>query len=486
MTDIQFGSTQAPRGHFILDAFNRNRQSIVSNCTSDSAENTRPSTSTFFSGRFWCAGGTSENLVGRVFFSQIIEEERNIGRCYNENDPTCEDFNDPLDTDGGVISIPEAGEIYIIQSLGRAVAIVASNGIWYVQGTSDTGFTPTSYLISQVYFHGTDSPQTITTANGMLYFWGYDGIYKLMFDEVNGMSVDNITQATIHELYMEIPKASKKNAKGIYDSRNKQVKWLYSSTPPTNDQEKYKYDSILVLDLQLNAFFRHRIQDHDTLEYPFIADIIENPFAPSLGREDEIVAGVDGQVTIGADNVVSTTFVETSKEIGVKFLTVVPDGVGGYGLTFSELRNNTNFLDWDSFYAGGIDSEAFALPSYETVGEPSREKRATYVTCHFNRTESGFDGNFIPRNPSSCLMQAQWDWADSASGNLYGTSQQVYRYNRIYTPSSQADTFDYGQSVLTTKTKIRGSGHVLTLKFSSEEGKDFQLLGWTTNVTIRA
>jgi hypothetical protein len=83
-------------------------------------------------------------------------------------------------------------------------------------------------------------------------------------------------------------------------------------------------------------------------------------------------------------------------------------------------------------------------------------------------------------------MQAQWDWANSSSSNLYGAEQQIYRYNRVYVPLDSDDTFDYGQVILTTKTKIRGSGRALALKFSSEEGKDFQLLGWTTNASVRA
>ena len=94
MTDVNFGSSSAPKGHYILNVFNTSRQGIVEDSATDAQESTRPNTNAFFAGRFWCAGGTSKSLAGRIFYSQLIEGDRNIGKCYSDNDPTSEHFTD--------------------------------------------------------------------------------------------------------------------------------------------------------------------------------------------------------------------------------------------------------------------------------------------------------------------------------------------------------------------------------------------------------
>ena len=39
--------------------------------------------------------------------------------------------------------------------------------------------------------------------------------------------------------------------------------------------------------------------------------------------------------------------------------------------------------------------------------------------------------------------------------------------------------FDYGHYVITTKSKIRGTGRAVRLRFESEPGKDMHILGWS-------
>ena len=483
MTDINFGSSEAPKGHFILSVFDTNRQGIVEDSAIDIQEETRPNTNTFFAGRFWCAGGTSQSLASRVFYSQLIEDDRNIGKCYGSNDPTSEHFNEPLDTDGGVIKIPEIGEITRLESVGNSVVILASNGVWAVQGTGESGFTPTAHNIVKVSSSGTRSGSSLIAVGNNIFYWGTDGIFSMSYDKLEGLGVTNITKSTIAELYLSIPALSKKYATGVYDSRNSKIKWLYNKEEVQGGLSRYKYDSVLILDLLLNAFTRYDIGT-TTTDSPFMAGLLENPEEAVNYSTENILVGTDELVDTALNNVTNRSSTLSSGGLGVKLLTLTPQG-SLFRMTFAGFKSTT-FEDWKTSDGTGVDVTAFAIPSYETFGEPSREKRATYVTSHFNRTESGFDTDLLPLEPSSCMMQAQWDWADSGAGNLLGSEQQIYRYRRIYMPENSADTFDYGQSVLTTKTKIRGSGNALTLKFRSEAGKDFQLLGWTTNVSVRA
>jgi hypothetical protein len=61
---------------------------------------------------------------------------------------------------------------------------------------------------------------------------------------------------------------------------------------------------------------------------------------------------------------------------------------------------------------------------------------------------------------------------------------QAYRILRNFTPASVSDPFDNGETVVSTKNKLRGSGKCLSLYIKSEAGKDMKLLGWGHPVTM--
>jgi hypothetical protein len=100
---------------------------------------------------------------------------------------------------------------------------------------------------------------------------------------------------------------------------------------------------------------------------------------------------------------------------------------------------------------------------------------------HFKRTETGFTnsgGSLVPVGASSCLVQAQWDFANSANSGKWGTPFQTYRLTRAYMPVDVNDTFDYGHAVITTKNRVRGSGRAFSMKLYTEAGKDCHIYGW--------
>jgi hypothetical protein len=115
-----------------------------------------------------------------------------------------------------------------------------------------------------------------------------------------------------------------------------------------------------------------------------------------------------------------------------------------------------------------------------------RSKQIPYIFFYFTRTEDGYTevGNALELdNQSSCLVQSQWNWSDSANSGKWGSQFQAYRLLRNYIPSGGGDPFDYGDGVIITKNKLRGSGKTLSLKINSEEGKDMKLLGWAYPAT---
>ena len=82
--------------------------------------------------------------------------------------------------------------------------------------------------------------------------------------------------------------------------------------------------------------------------------------------------------------------------------------------------------------------------------------------------------------PSSCLMTGKWQW--SITDGLKDTGQQqVYRRKSRYIPSdaeADAGNTEYKLAVVENKTKVRGQGKSLQLRFESDGDNDFKLLGW--------
>ena len=149
--------------------------------------------------------------------------------------------------------------------------------------------------------------------------------------------------------------------------------------------------------------------------------------------------------------------------------------------TFSEYTDQT-FSDWVSVDNVGLDAPAYLISGYLTGGDTQRGKTIPYLTTHFVQSESGFDGDYELLNPSSCLIQAQWNWTNSANSNKWGTPRQAYRLTRAF--FSDDFTFDNGQSIVSTKNKLRGRGKTVSVKFSTEPAKDCQVLGWAMSVNV--
>lgn len=82
----------------------------------------------------------------------------------------------------------------------------------------------------------------------------------------------------------------------------------------------------------------------------------------------------------------------------------------------------------------------------------------------------------------SCLLSASFDWSLAAASGHESRQQQAYLfqttlYNKVGGEAA------YPLAVVDTRLRIRGSGQVMSLRYESEEGKDFQLIGHSTPFT---
>ena len=520
-----FGNTPAPKGHYILNFFarsmSRSVKSTLGGITSD-VDYGRPSTSCTYAGRTFYAGmdsnpeggdSKSPDIGSFVLFSKVATTVEDLGKCYQEADPTSEQISDIIDTDGGFVTIPEAGTIVKLVEGTNSVIVIARNGVWEIFGDTG-GFVATSYQVSKITDQGCINPHSVVQVEDVTMFWSISGIIALKTDATSQRLVaEDITATTIKTLYNDdIPETAKTFAKGYYNPTDKKVLWLWNDDTRValtgfelaggfydytgGLYNRWWYNRELVFDMTLGAWHTRTIGRtiYDIgLSGPDIAGI---SITPNMVTAVDVCPVLHNGTQVQADTVdviVSIDYLVVA-ESKVKYLTMLSGVELEWAYTFSEYKT-TNFQDWDSTsFSGtpsGIDAPAYLLTGTETYGASATKKQVPYCYFYFNRTETGFtdEGDNTPAvvGASGCLVQARWDFANHSNSGKYGAQWQAYRLPRTYTvgASVTADTFDQGFEVITTKNKLRGRGKALNLRIDTEPLKDCHILGWTTNITVQ-
>lgn len=439
-----------------------------------------------YAGRVWYSGvrtsmfdpdERSPNYSGYVFFSQSVSSDDKINKCYQEADPTSEDLSDMVDSDGGAVHIIDAINIIALVPTKSMLLVFAENGIWQISG-GQQNFAATSYDLSKVSAIGCNSVKSIVAVNNEVFYWAKGGIFRIVFDQTDGgLKSENLSLTSIQTLYNEIPDAGRQGARGVFEERQNTIRWLYSDS--VTYQGETSYNRELILDLTLGAFYTNTI-DNSVVH---IADFVKIPDYAETQNTDEVVVGTD-IVMVGTAEVVLDITDTVQRDAPFSYLAVDPR-VNSF--TIAKYQDIT-FKDW-TIATGGTNFSSYLITGYDIFGEIRRNKQVPYIQFYFDITEDGFelleDGSLVLKHQSGCKVQAQWNWANSANSGKWGTEFQAYRVPRNYIPSGTTDTFDYGDRVIVTKSKLRGSGKALSLKISSEEGKDMKLLGWAMSVTGR-
>jgi hypothetical protein len=480
------------RGTYILDIFSRGTDrttlSGVSALPLDKETGAFTTVATYAS-RIFYSGITSvitgsdklsPNYSSYIFFSQVATDKDKLGKCYQEADPTSQNISDIIDTDGGTIQIPEASKILKLVGNKSSLLVFAENGVWEVYGDTG-GFIATSYQLSKVSSIGIINPKSVIDANGIVIYWTTSGIFALTQDPASDrFQSQNISLTSIQTRYLAIPSLAKQNARGFYNEAQNQVRWLYNdSATYSNTNYPNNYTKELIFDLTLQAFSINSISSLVSSS-PIVCDYLSIPGFSATTYNDAIYVGSDPVIITSTDTVIITVNTQANRVSTFNFLTLTSSS-----FTLSKYSNR-KFLDWYTANSVGVNYSSYLVTGYEILGDVMRYKQVPYILFYFDRTEDGFTtvGDTLQiDNPSSCLVQAQWNWTNSANSGKWGQQFQAYRLLRNYIPSGPADTFDYGDRVIVTKSRLRGSGRALSLKIESEQGKDMVLLGWAMEVT---
>ena len=489
-----FSNYQIAKGSFIIDAFERgvgrmNASDVTSGLPTDREEG-NISTITSYAQRLFYSGVESDvtdsdirspNYSGYIFFSKVIKADDDFGKCHQEADPTDPGINDLIDTDGGSIQIPDITRVVKIIASQASVLVFAENGVWEVYGDTG-GFIATSFQASKISTNGITNGESVVNVNGNFIYWSKAGIYLLKPDTASGrFAAESLSLTSIQDLYLKIPEVAKDFCKGIYDEKENRVRYLYNdSSGYSSSNYPNSYNKELIYDLTLKAWSKNELSSL-AADSPYVADYVVMPGYSVSSREESVVAGTDTVLITTGDTVVIPDDVATSRTEQFSFLTIV-----GTSFTLSKY-NGSDFLDWKTKDSVGVDYSSYLYTGYEMFGDIMRQKQIPYIFLYLQKTEDGFQASgddLVFKNQSSCKVQAQWGWSNSAANGKWGKEFQAYRILRNYTPSGVGDVYDSGESMVVTKNKLRGSGKCLSLYIRSEQGKDMKLLGWGHPVTM--
>lgn len=470
-------TTEAPKGHFIFNAFNIDRgdTTIVvgtdstggketfdtlwgrggltnkaSVLTSDHSETTdyRPTQVAFFANRVFYAGVNDSGYNGKVYFSQILDDIQHAGHCYQAQDPTSEELYDLLPTDGGVIEIPDMANCIQLMPTKSNLYVFATNGIWLITGSEGIGFTATDYTVQRISNMNNIDNKSFVDLNGVPAWINPDGIWIMQGDETLGStSVTSISKDSIQTFFENIPAGCLPYIQGSYNARDRLVYWLYRSTEGISIDENYQYDRCLIFNTETGAFYPWKLNTDTDIKVLSVAT------SKGFGREEvevNVVVNAVAVVDSLAANVTTTGLTATSVSGTTKFLTENASSQ----ITWAE-TNDTDYLDWTTAKGTGKAYESYFITGYKIRGEGLRKQQSGYIRVH-SRVASN----------SSVKVQGVWDYYTS-DGARWSTEQQGYKTATNATYSER-------------RLKIRGNGLALQLKFKSEAGKPFNIIGWST------
>jgi len=465
--NIFSGTSLIGNGTYILNFFNKDRSTAsgIAGITTD-IETSRFKSVESFAGRIFYAGLESAKNSGVILFSRQIETLSELGECFQVNDPTSEDISDLLDTDGGVVRIPDAVNIQYLYAFGATLFIFAENGVWSINGV-DNVFRATEYSLRRVSYTGMLTAGSFVEAEGVPFWWSKTGIHTLQFDEVSGNPTEqNISLPTIQTFWDEIGSNARSLVQATYDRLNKKIYWAYPNSAEPNAN---KLNNLLILDIPLGAFYPWKVSDETSSTDYIMALVVYSGYG-----SDELVLDVvlptGDDVVQGSDDIVSTQLSDFATGDPATVL-LIRDGATGK-LTMGTFSGKS-FLDW-----GTTNYLSFAEAGYDFISDVVRQKNSPYIVTYMRVTEEGWEATasgYEPIRPSSLLVSSYWDFSITASS----VSQQAYRYKQtpIVNPGDLTD-FGYPDTVISSRLKLRGRGRSVRLRFESEQGKDFLLLGY--------
>ena len=291
--NMTFGNTPAARGHFQMHYFEQDRNSLgslVSNMqavvtalnkykgadeaaytltdirdamgyTGTEADIAEKQVPVVYPRRNYVVDLTT--YAGRIFYltgstllySQMITEDiERADRCYTQADPTSEEMSDVVETDGGIIELPDIGEGLKLAQVGQNLLVFGTRGNAILGGTANNIFTATAYSAGSLNSVPTQAPDSFVNTEYGLFYWGTTGINFIGPGE-GGLQVQDLSTGRILTWFGKLSDAQHKYCKGVYSHAKKKVYWFY----PSDIELPRRLDCVLVYDITRQAFVPSKV-----------------------------------------------------------------------------------------------------------------------------------------------------------------------------------------------------------------------------------
>ncbi len=391
------GNTPAPKGHFILDSFFKNYDA-VSDCAGTGSEITlnRPQAIAFHQGRIFYSSPVVQNRGNGIFYSQNLLSDDSAAKCFQEADPTAEEINDLIATDGGFLPIPGVGQVFHMQELGNGVIILASNGVWYLTGAEiGSAVTATSIRLDKVHSSGALSASSVTQAEGQLYYFGIEGIMQIALDEAGSAVATNITQNSIQQFYINISASAREKAVAVYIPEQRKLHWAYRDTAKDATQTARNFNKFLVLDLDVKGFYKYTVAEDFDNNFPEIVGLsLVKPIAAGTITTETVTESDLVPVTLSDGSILTQEVEADGAQVStLKLATVAYSNTdSGYKFTFSTITDRA-FVDWRDYSSDGLGlpMESFVEFAEFNMGAVHTKGKPTFVHSYFSKASKNLD-----------------------------------------------------------------------------------------------
>lgn len=532
----EFGNTLAPRGHFIIDAFDKNVTSFPSSLAG--AVNVTAGTATTLNIQVTNHGLNSLDTIDITGSSNATYD----------NGGGCPGINVVLNGTGIVVTKVDANNFTIPVTTGSWVAwcTFPTDGTWVKTSTAsstnalDTRTQANAFYAGRLFQAGIEEDGL----DGSVYFsriiTGDNQFYKCYQDADPTAEHSNELVATDGGVIaipdMKLVHKMEPFGSGILIFASNGIWFLYGGETDfftSNSFSVRKLSSVGVISNRSMVMAEntphfwskegiYRVVQDDVSALPKIESMTANTIQtfydnidddygkPSAkGAYNDLTKKIHWVYSDGSDNsfylslvydlrtggffpfeydtgegytildVVQMPDIRTYKEQKVKYI-IYRDSDGNIG--------GSDLSDQDSYDWTNADAPGYIETSDLQVLSPSTEVQLKQLTMYFNRTEENWiddgSGGATPDFPSSCLFTPYWDWTDHANAGKIGTQREVYRHRRVYV-GVIGTAFDSGYPVVMTKNKVRGSGRTVRFRFDTTAGKRCEILGWTSTFETR-
>jgi len=385
---INFGNTTPPLGRFVHSAYSFDSRSIMLEQLSDREDTDpefpegtipkqlrflitdegetvtwtvrdRPRCSAYHNGHVYFADKDYQGKT-RILVSQLVSDFDNIEKCYQDADPSAEEINDLIATDGFSMFPVGMGTVLNMIEFNRGLMIIATNGAWQIKGTQGGGATATDFTIDRVATFEFFSPQSVVDTGAAIILFSERGIIAIGTNEFGDITSQNLTDATIDEYYQTLPRSVIKNVKGTFVTDERRCYWCIPNPADSLGNNPSDAEFVLVLNMDTGGFFKYTTSGGPVLHLPYtkLTTNVETITDPITETDGTPITTTGGEV-IGTQRIKTTSI---KSEVGY----FASNYDNGTLINFSAAALDDTFYDWNNIAgATPTDAKAFIDFAYE-------------------------------------------------------------------------------------------------------------------------